>query len=78
VRVVGSLTSTFLGWLHPARKHSAADSDQRALITAASKWCDSCGGGIPSRRMVEEANEDLGVALATTQIPMQLIAKLTR
>jgi hypothetical protein len=34
--------------------------------------------GIPSRRIVEEADQNLRLALPATQVAVQLIAKLTR
>jgi hypothetical protein len=45
-------------------------------ITSASRWCDSSGGGI-SVSELEEADQDLRVALRLTQMPVQLIVKLT-
>ena len=51
---------------------------RQSLIIAAGKWCDSLGGGITGRGMLEEADQDFRMPLASTQIPVQLIAKLTR
>ena len=48
------------------------------VITSAGKWCDSLGSGISSRWVIEEAHQDLRMALPSTQIAVQLSTEFTR